>query len=289
LFRSRKGPIFEGMKWVRTPAPAGPPGGEGEANPDDVAPSGWGRVREVAWHLPRLLSGLGPLGPRGPEDGPPVLVIPGFLGTDRTTMELRRALARAGWRAHPWLLGINTGAKKNTLNLLCKRLKALEDPRKVLVVGWSLGGMFARQLAHKCPDKVRAVVTLASPFSGDLKTNTNVREIYEWVAGHDVNEPPFPRLAGKPPVPTLALWGRRDGIVAPGAARGLATEVDKAVEIDTNHMGFAVYRPALSRVVAEIRTFLAEMEGKPPELTPMAAASPAAPARVVKDSPESQP
>ena len=277
------------MKWVRTPAPAGPPEIEGDGNSDDLAPPAWRRFSEVAWHLPRMLSGLGPLGPRGPVDGPPVLVIPGFFGTDRTTMELRRALARAGWRAHPWLLGINMGAKKNTLNLLCKRLKDLEDPRKVLVVGWSLGGMFARQLAHKCPDKVRAVVTLASPFSGDLKTNTNVREIYERVAGHDVNEPPFAVNNDKPPVPTLALWGRRDGIVAPSAARGLAHEVDKAVEIDTNHMGFAVYRPALSRVVSEMRAFLTEMEGKPPELAPTAAATPPAPARVVKDSPESQP
>ena len=272
------------MRWERTPAPIGPGTGTEKVDPDDVAPPAWGRIREVAWHLPRMLSGLGPLGPRGPEDGPPALVIPGFFGTDRTTMELRRALARAGWRAHPWLLGVNMGAKKNTLNLLCKRIKDLEDPRKVLVVGWSLGGMFARQLAHRCPGKVRAVVTLASPFSGDLKTNTNVREIYERVAGHDVYKPPFPYMIGKPPVPTLALWGRRDGIVAARAARGLATEVDKAVEIDTNHMGFAVYRPALSRVVAEIRTFLTEMEGKPPELAPLAPpAVPAAPARVVAD------
>jgi hypothetical protein len=130
--------------------------------------------------------------------------------------------------------------------------------------------MFARQLAHRCPDKIRAVVTLGSPFSGDLKTNTNVREFYEWVAGHDVNEPPFPNLAEKPPVPTLALWSRKDGIVAPAAARGLAHEVDKAVEIDTHHVGFALYRPALSRVVAEIRTFLTEMEGGPPDLHPVA-------------------
>ena len=87
----------------------------------------------------------------------------------------------------------------------------------------------------------------ARPFSGDLKTNTNVREFYERIAGHDVNLPPFERIGGKPPVPTLALWSRKDGIVAPAAARGLAHEVDKAVEIDTHHMGFAVYRPALSR------------------------------------------
>ena len=273
------------MWWERTPAPLGPSTGKGSVNPDDLPPSGWHRFREVAWHIPRLISGLGPLGPRGPEDGPPVLVIPGFLATDRTTMDLRRALARAGWRAHPWLLGINMGAKANTLELLEARLDELKDKRKVLVVGWSLGGMFARQLAHRCPKKVRAVVTLGSPFSGDLKTNTNVRELYERIAGHDVNEPPFPNFSDKPPVPTLALWGRRDGIVAPSAARGLAHEVDKAVEIDTHHMGFAAYRPALSRVVAEIRTFLTEVEGRPPVLQPMAVATPASASRVVALTP----
>jgi pimeloyl-ACP methyl ester carboxylesterase len=269
------------MKWARSPAPLGPATGEAGVDPDDLAPPGWQRLREIAWHVPRLLSGLGPLGPRGPEDGPPVLVIPGFLATDRTTWELRRALALAGWRAHPWLLGLNTGAKPDTLELLEQRVDALADRRKVLLVGWSLGGMFARQLAYRCPRKIRAVVTLGSPFSGDLKTNTNVRELYERVAGHDVNEPPFPRAEGKPPVPTLAMWGRRDGIVAPRAARGLPDEVDKAVEIDTHHMGFAVYRPALSRIVAEIRTFLTEAEGHPPELRPMGAAEPVAAARVV--------
>ena len=81
------------------------------------------------------------------------------------------------------------------------------------------------------------MVTLGSPFSGDLKTNTNVREFYERIAGHDVNEPPFPRIDGKPPVPTLAFWSRRDGIVAPSAARGLDHEIDQAVEIDTYHVG----------------------------------------------------
>ena len=256
------------MKWDRTPlAPI-----MGRHSPDDVAPSGWDRWREVAWHVPRLLSGLGPLGPRGPEDGPPALVIPGFLATDRTTMELRRALARAGWRSHPWLLGVNGGAKKNTMDLLASRLDAIYDGRPILVVGWSLGGMFARELAHRCPDRIRAVVTLGSPFSGNLKTNTNVREMYERIAGHDVNVPPFERFATKPPVPTLALWSRRDGIVAPAAARGLAHEVDKSVEIDTHHMGFAVYRPALSEVVRQVRLFLTEQEGAPPVMGAKAAA-----------------
>ena len=239
-------------------------GPAGTVHPDDVAPSSWGRIREIAWHIPRYLSGLGPLGPRGPEDGPPALVLPGFLATDRTTMELRRALAMAGWRVHPWGLGINLGAKKDTLKLLGKRLKAIYDGRPVLLVGWSLGGMFARELARLYPDKVRAVVTLGSPFSGDLKTNTNIREFYEKVAGHDVDHPPFPRSADKPPVPTLAFWSRKDGIVAPRAARGLEHEVDKSIELDTYHIGFALWRPALSRMVAEVRAFLTQVEGKSP-------------------------
>jgi len=268
------------MKWDREPlAPI-----RGRTSADDQAPSVWNGWREVAWHIPRLLSGLGPLGPRGPEDGPPVLIIPGFLANDRTTMDLRRAFARAGWRAHPWLLGQNLGARANTMDLLASRLEAIHSEgvpvgkskhrriEPVLVVGWSLGGMFARELACRVPDKVRAVVTLGSPFSGDLKTNTNVREFYERVAGHDVNLPPFERIGGKPPVPTLALWSRKDGIVAPSAARGLAHEVDKAVEIDTHHMGFAVYRPALSQVVREVKKFLTEQEGKEPELHPVSAA-----------------
>ena len=250
------------MKWELSPA-TGPPAPIGP-DPDALAPPLWQSLREVAWHLPRLLSGLGPLGPRGPVDGPPVLVIPGFLATDRTTMDLRRALARGGWRAHPWLMGMNKGAKKETMDLLCSRLEAIYDGRPILLVGWSLGGMYAREMAYRCSDKIRAVVMLGSPFSGDLKTNTNIREFYERVAGHDVNLPPFELHPGKPAVPILTFWSRRDGIVAPAAARGAAGEADKAVEIDTLHMGFAVDRPAMSRIVREIRLFLTEVEGKPP-------------------------
>src|SRR5439155_14439662 len=96
------------------------------------------------------------------------------------------------------------------------------------------------------------------------KTNTNVRELYERIAGHDVNEPPFPRANGKPPVPTLSFWSRRDGIVAPSAARGLDHEIDRSIEIDTYHVGAVLWRPAISRIVAEIGVFLTQMEGRRP-------------------------
>lgn len=246
---------------MRQPAPAALGPTEELVDPDDRAPPPSGRYFEMLWRLPRVLAGLGPLCPRGPEDGPPALVIPGFLATDRTTMELRRALALVGWRAHPWLLGLNTGAKRDTMRLLLERVDAVSGGRRVLLVGWSLGGMFARELAHRCPEKVRAVVTLGSPFSGDLKTNTNVCALYERVAGHDVNEPPFRRFGTKPPVPTLAFWSRRDGIVAPSAARGREDEVDSAIEVETRHAGFAFDRPAIGQVVTELASFLSEKEG----------------------------
>ncbi len=205
--------------------------------------------------------GLGHLGARGPGDGPPALVIPGFVANDRTTMELRRALAEVGWRVHPWAMGWNLGATEDIIDRLKARIEALWDGRPVLVVGWSLGGVFARELARAIPDKVRAVVTLGSPFSGDAHWN-NVWRLYEWVAGHPVDQPPIARIFDKPPVPTLAIWSAKDGIVAVRAARGLAHESDEAVELDCGHMAFGVSKRATRLVVREIDRFV-KKRGQP--------------------------
>jgi predicted alpha/beta hydrolase family esterase len=214
-------------------------------------------MSEAAWLLSRAWHGLGHLGPRGPEDGDPALVIPGFIANDRTTMALRRALAEAGWRAYPWDRGWNMGARADTIERLKQRLDIISPDAPVLVVGWSLGGVYARELARAFPDRVRAVVTLGSPFSGDPRSN-NVWRLYEWVAGHPVDAPPIERVSAKPPVPTLALWSRKDGIVAPAAARGLDEESDKAVEFTCNHMAFGVSRRTANAVVEEIKRFLAD-------------------------------
>jgi pimeloyl-ACP methyl ester carboxylesterase len=208
---------------------------------------------------PRLWRGFGHLGPRGPLDGPPALVIPGFIATDRTTMELRRALAEAGFRVHPWRQGWNMGAAPDVIERLRHSLKLVGDEGPVLLVGWSLGGVFARELARAIPQRVRAVATLGSPFSGDPRLN-NVWRLYERIAGHPVDEPPIPRLSDKPPVPTLAIWSQRDGIVAPRAARGLTHESDKAVEVSSSHMGFGVSRRGTRAAVREIVRFLDEIE-----------------------------
>jgi pimeloyl-ACP methyl ester carboxylesterase len=216
------------------------------------------RLTEAAYLLPRAVYGFGHLGPRGPRDGDPALVIPGFIANDRTTMELRRALAAGGWRVHPWNEGWNMGARSDTIERLKTRLDAIDAEQPVLVVGWSLGGVFARALAQAHPERVRAVVTLGSPFSGDPHSN-NVWKLYEWVAGHKVDEPPIERDTSKPPVPTLAIWSPNDGIIAPRAARGLEHESDKTVALECGHMAFGVSRKAADLVVQEIDTFLKDV------------------------------
>ena len=188
------------------------------------------------------------------------MVIPGFVANDRTTTELRRALAEAGFRVHPWRQGINWGAKSDTLERLRSAIDACEACERILLVGWSLGGLYAREIARAEPERVRAVVTLGSPVWGDRRRFTNVWRLYEFVAKHPVDKPPIPDVEQKPPVPTVAIWSRRDGIVAAPSARGTEVTCDKAVEVDSSHMGFAVSRKGTRSAVREIMRFLDEIE-----------------------------
>jgi len=230
---------------------------------DDRPPPVRLRLGEAVWILPRMWRLFGSTRPRGPVDGPPALVIPGFIAHDRATLALRRALAAEGWRVHGWEMGVNWGARSDTIDRLRQRLDQVSERDKVLVVGWSLGGLFARELARAIPERMRAVVTLGSPFSGDPKQN-NVWRLYQWVARHRVDAPPIRRVTDKPPVPQLALWSRKDGLIAPRSARGLEGERDKAVELDCTHMAFAVSERAARDVVREISRFLDE-QGLAPE------------------------
>lgn len=220
---------------------------------DDAPPkAAWG---ELAWNLARLMAAFRKRGPRGPLDGQPVLVIPGFLCSDQTTFSLRRELARAGFRVHGWKQGWNLGARADTIDRLRQRIEGLGHDRPVVIVGWSLGGLYGREYARHFPDQVRAVITLGSPFSGDPRQN-NVWPLYERVAGHAVDNPPLPRITDKPPVPNLALWSRQDGLIAPRAARGLDHERDEEVELNCHHMAFAISRRAARDVVREMKAFL---------------------------------
>jgi pimeloyl-ACP methyl ester carboxylesterase len=205
--------------------------------------------------LARFYRTFGRLGPFGPEEGAPVLVVPGFLATDRATLGLQRALGAAGFRASGTAMGINAGARPDTLERLAARIEAFGGDRKVTLIGWSLGGVFAREVAKLTADRVDKVITMGTPFSGDPRSN-NAWRLYELVAGHKVDDPPIEtRIAEKPPVPTLAIWSRRDGIVAPAAARGKPGERDAELEMDCSHMGFATSGRAYPQIIAALRAF----------------------------------
>jgi hypothetical protein len=222
---------------------------------DQSRPPRWRLAAETASLLARAYRSFGRLSERGPADGEPLMVIPGFLANDRTTLGLQRAFAKAGYRVTGWGLGLNKGVQEDTLERIVERIERFGRGRKVVLVGWSLGGIYAREAAKIRPDLVTKVVSMGSPFSGDRRSN-NVWRLYEWVAGHPVDNPPIESiLEEKPPVPTLAIWSRKDGIVAVCAARGEPGESDAQLELDCNHMGFAVSGRIYPRIVEAVRSF----------------------------------
>lgn len=153
------------------------------------------------------------------------------------------------------------GARADTLDRLRRAVDLCGHDEPILLVGWSLGGLYARELARAEPERIRAVVTLGTPVWGDRRRYTNVWKLYERLAGHPVDQPPIPESPHKPPVPTLAIWSKRDGIVGAPSARGTVETRDKAVEVGSTHMGFAVSKRGTRAAVAEIVRFLNEIEG----------------------------
>lgn len=181
-------------------------------------------------------------------NGSNVVVLPGFMASDVTTTRLRKSLELAGFRAHGWGLGRNFGVKRDIFDRLDARLDAISPDAPVVLVGWSLGGIIAREYAKHAPHRVDRVITLGSPFSGDMRAN-NAWRIYEWVAGHSVDAPPIPAVPHeKPPVHTIALWSNRDGVVSPGSARGKADESDETQELACTHMAFVADAAAIRTI-----------------------------------------
>ena len=151
--------------------------------------------------------------PRG--DGQPVLVVPGLGRGDGHTEPMRRALDQLGYRTFGWSLGANLGPTPRTLAGLEAMLTTLHARHGFLdVVGFSLGGVFARLLAHLHPDKVRQVATVCSPFrevvdSAFLPLRPFLRA---WQTPNLLEI--AARAAGPLPVPGTFVFSRNDGIVA---------------------------------------------------------------------------
>jgi len=150
-------------------------------------------------------------------DGHPVLVLPGFMATDKSTSPLRKHIDRLGYTTYGWDIGRNFG-KEEYLDVLTNKLSEIHalHERHVTLIGWSLGGVFARQLAKTHPDAVKQVITLGSPFRNVMQSN-NASWIHQLLrGGKNVSAADEKLLIDLPkpaPVPTTAIYTKEDGIV----------------------------------------------------------------------------
>jgi len=188
------------------------------------------------------------LAPRG--DGHPVLVLPGLVASDVSTRPLRSFLTSKGYAVAGWRQGRNYGLRPGVQDAMVDLIQELNDThgRKISLVGWSLGGLYARQLAKMMPERVRQVITLGS-------------RVYEWASGQrsDEVDPRFGgELAVPPPVPTTAIFSRTDGVCAwQGCMEKSGTQTE-SIEVESSHCGMG-HHPAAVYAVADR---LAQKEGQ---------------------------
>nr|WHW29440.1 putative alpha/beta hydrolase [uncultured bacterium] len=197
--------------------------------------------------------------PRG--DGQPVLVLPGFITTDRSTLALRTFLSALGYPTYGWDLGRNLGPLPGVEDGLKERLAELHEKydRTVSVIGWSLGGVYARQLAKMMPEHVRQVITLGSPFRGDPRA-TNAWKIYEFTSGHKVEDRDRHMggaISDPPSAPTTAIYTKTDGICAWQNCMEIPAANRENIEVRASHCGLG-HHPAAVYAVADR---LAQEEG----------------------------
>jgi pimeloyl-ACP methyl ester carboxylesterase len=206
---------------------------------------------------------LSPLLMRAPKgDGHPVLTLPGFLASDLSMAPMRRYLRELGYDAYAWKMGRNTGGVSRLRAALRDRLTEIHAStgRKVSIVGWSLGGVYARDLALQAPDLVRCVITLGSPFANDVRA-TNATRLYEALSGETVGEDSELRqaIAGDLPVPATSIYSRTDGVVNWRTCLLRASDTAENIEVHlASHTGLGVNAAALWAVADR----LAQAEGQ---------------------------
>ncbi|MAT93158.1 MAG: alpha/beta hydrolase [Halioglobus sp.] len=171
------------------------------------------RVAVEALTLGLTRRALDRVAPRG--DGHGVMVLPGFLAGDGYNVALRRFLRRLDYAAHGWGLGQNLGPRGGVLEKLERRLDRLTQRHggPVSLIGHSLGGIFARELAREYPDRVRQVISLGSPFGEGRMSASIPARLFNALNPSDTLPVEVDRLAQAPPVPTTAIYSRGDGIV----------------------------------------------------------------------------
>jgi len=218
-----------------------------------------GRAIPELFGFAASLPTLTALAPRG--DGQPVLVLPGLTTSDRSTVALRRFLKSKGYPTKGWQMGLNLGPRPGVEQGLIDQVKTLSDEhaRTISIVGWSLGGIYARQLAKMMPDRVRQVISLGSPFAGTPRA-TNAWRVYQMASGMSVDDSDRHMggaISDAPDVPTTAIYSRTDGICAWQNCIEKRLPHTENIEVKASHCGLG-HHPAAVYAIADR---LAQPEG----------------------------
>jgi pimeloyl-ACP methyl ester carboxylesterase len=183
-------------------------------------------------------------------DGHPVLVFPGLGANDLTTAPLRRVLDDLGYVTHPWGQGFNFGPRKGVLERASADVRAMfkRHAKPVSLIGWSLGGIYARELAKELPEHARCVITLGTPFTGHPRA-TNAWRFFELVSGHSIDDPTMiEQIRKTPPVPTTSIYSKTDGIVAWQCSVNEPGPLVENIEVHASHIGMGMNPLALYAV-----------------------------------------
>jgi hypothetical protein len=242
-----------------------PPTKPGPDLPHDKPPSAWLMALEL-----RAFGEFGALLPAWPVlnkarkgDGHAVMVFPGLSANDVSTLPLRYYLQSLNYTPWGWEQGFNLGPRAGVMDeAKSKLVRTFESTgRKVSLMGWSLGGVYARELAKEMPHMVRSVITLGTPFAGSYKA-THAWRIYQLASGRNIErEAASYNLPAAPPVPTSSIYTRTDGVVAWQASIQAPCAINaqtENIEVIASHMGLGL-NPSAWWAVADR---LAQAEGQ---------------------------
>jgi len=186
-------------------------------------------------------------------DGHPVIVFPGFVASDRSTRPMRGLLKDLGYKTYGWGLGRNLKFNDQREADMRALLKTVFEKhgQKVSLIGWSLGGVFAREIAKANPIYVRSVITLGSPISGDLDHSSATR-LYEFFNGapSKAMKTRLTEIAKAPPVPTTSIFSKTDGIVAWRGSLQKPDGLTENIRIPASHIGLGV-NPLVMYAIAD--------------------------------------
>ena len=192
--------------------------------------------------------------PKG--DGHPVYVLPGFMADSQSTGMLRRWLERMGYGAISWGLGRNLGPRGDLQRRMVEAVEQVADHygQPVSLIGQSLGGVFAREIAKAVPDHVRQVVTLAAPFgqtSGE-GTSPAVMRLFELASGQNASDmrSAMGDLPSPPPVPSTSIFSKTDGIANWKTCIEQDSDQTENIEVVGSHCGMG-FNPAVYYVIAD--------------------------------------